>query len=151
MSSGGRPVARPLPRPTLFLDECIGTVDVPEALKLAGIPVEVLLDHLPSNTPDEVWLPFASGRGWVIVTKDKWIRRRGLERAALMNAKVAAFVLTSGDLTGVEMGVGLVRAYPRVQKLMRDYVPPFIASVGSNGRVELMTTPERRGGVHQQE
>lgn len=89
-------MARPLPEPVLFLDECLGTHDVAETLRAGGIAAEVLLDHFPSGTPDEIWLPEIGKRAWVVLSKDKWIRRRKIEKEALKNAHVTAFVLTSG-------------------------------------------------------
>jgi PIN domain-containing protein len=52
---------------------------------------------------DVDWLPFVGQRAWVVVTKDKRIRTRPLERQALINAGVRAFILVSGNLKGTEM------------------------------------------------
>jgi hypothetical protein len=139
-------VARPLPEPVLFLDECLGTSDVAQALRVQGARVEVFLDHFASATLDKDWLPVVGRTGWVVLTKDKWIRRRQVERNALMSNSVAAFVLTSGDLNGADMGRAFASGHPRVRKLLRDFAPSFIASVDSSGRVHLLTNPQRRGG-----
>jgi hypothetical protein len=70
-------VARPLPDPVLFLDECLGTKDVAEALRSVGARVEALLDHFESGCPDEQWLPAVAKKlhsegssEWVVLTKD---------------------------------------------------------------------------------
>ena len=98
-------VARPLPSPTLFLDECLGARDVAEALRSVGATVEILLDHFDTGTPDEEWLPVIGQREWVLLTKDKLIR-----------------------------------------KVVRDHEPPYIATVGSRGKIRLLTNPVRRAG-----
>ena len=79
-------------------------------------------------------------------TKDKWIRKRNVERRALEGARVAAFVLTAGKLTGSEMAAAFTKAYPRIQKVLRDHEPPLIAAVSANGDVALLTDAPRRGG-----
>lgn len=73
-------MARPLPDPVLFLDECLGTKDVADALRSKGATVEVLLDHFPSGCPDQEWLPAVPRvlnlpeeeglTAWVALTKD---------------------------------------------------------------------------------
>ena len=137
-------MARPLPDPVLFLDECLGTGDVAKALREAGVQVELLLDHFATGTPDEEWLPEVGRRGWVLLTKDKWIRRRAVEMRALTNSGVPAFVLSSGDMSGAEMGKAFVQACPRMRKILRDYEPPFVAAVQASGRIRLLTDPARR-------
>ena len=140
-------MARPLPEPVLFLDECLGTGDVADALREASARVEPLLDHFPAGTPDVDWLPEIGRRGWVLLTKDKWIRRRTVEKRALLSSGIAAFVLSSGDMGGAEMGQAFSKAYSRMRKLLRDYRPPFIAIVRASGSVTLLTDPPRRAGL----
>lgn len=137
-------MARPLPDPVLFVDECLGSTDVPGALQAAGIKFELLHAHFAAGTPDESWLQAVGMRGWVVVTKDQRIRRREAEFQALLNAKVAAFVLTSGNMTGVAMGQAFVGAYPNIQRMLRDYEVPFVAAVDAAGRVRLLTRAQRR-------
>ena len=45
-------------------------------------------------------LAAVGARGWVFLSKDRNIRRRTLERQALMDADVKAFLLTTADLSG---------------------------------------------------
>jgi hypothetical protein len=137
-------LARPLPELILFLDECLGSTDVPKALQAEGIHVELLHQHFRGATADEVWLTDVGRRGWVVLTKDTRIRRRHAEFQALLAAGVAAFVLTSGNLTGPAMGRAFALAYPRMQKLLRDYEPPFVAAVDAAGKVKLLTDAARR-------
>ncbi len=137
-------MARPLPEPVLFLDECFGGATVAGALRAAGATVEVLIDHFPSGTSDSVWIPFVGHRGWVAVTKDKRIRHRRLEQDAVMNSGLALFVLTSGDLRATEEAAALASAYPRMRKLLRDYQLPFIASINDKGTTVKLLTLGRR-------
>jgi len=140
-------VPRPLPDLVLFLDECLGTTDVPEALRLQSLRVEVFLEHFKSGTPDQDWLPIVGGKSWVVLTKDKMIRKREAEMAALSDGGVAAFVLTAGDMTGSQIASAFCAAIPRIQKLVRDRLPPFVAAVRGNGSVELLTDSPRRAAL----
>jgi hypothetical protein len=81
--------------------------------------VHVLRDVFPPGTADEEWLPVVGRAGWVVLTKDKWIRRREVERQALLRAGVAAFVLTAGEMTGAEMAQAFADACPRIRKVAR--------------------------------
>lgn len=73
-------MARPLPEPVLFLDECLGSTDVPDALRKEGIRVEMLHEHFDLATQDTTWLAEVGKRGWVVLTKDQRIRRRRVAR-----------------------------------------------------------------------
>lgn len=140
-------MARPLPEPVLFLDECLGSTDVPDALRAVGVRVELLHEHFDSATLDTAWLAEVGKRGWVVLTKDQRIRRRRVEIQALLSAKVAAFVLSSGNLTGVATAGAFVAALPRIQKMLRDYALPFVAAVDAGGGVRLLTAAVRSAGV----
>ena len=109
-------MARPLPDLVLFLDECLGSTDVSGALRAAGIRIELFHEHFDASTPDDKWLAEVGHRGWTALTKDQRIRRRQAEFEALLEANVAAFVLTSGNLTGPAMGRAFVLGYTRMQK-----------------------------------
>ena len=137
-------MARPLPEPVLFVDECLGSTDVPSALQAAGIKVELLHAHFAAGTSDEEWLTDVGSRGWVVLTKDQRIRRRQAEFRTLLAANVAAFVLTSGNLTGSAMGQAFVLAYPRIRKMLRDYDLPFVAAVDAAGKTKLLTAATKR-------
>lgn len=138
-------MARPLPEPVLFLDECLGSTDVPAALRAQGIRVELLHEHFDLATPDTDWLEEVGRRGWVVLTKDQRIRRRRVEIEALMRAGVAAFVLTSGNLTGAATAAAFVAAWSRIQKTVRDHALPFVAAVDAKGGVRLLTEAVRHG------
>ncbi len=61
-----------------------------------------------------------------------------MERAALMRAGVAAFILTSGDLQSEEMAQIFVKALPAISRFLAKYHRPFIAKVTRNGSVALL-------------
>jgi hypothetical protein len=109
---------------------------VPEALR-AQAGVEVILHHelFPAGTDDAAWLSaLASRPDLVVLTKDTRIRRRTLERDALIAAKLRVFALSSGNLSGADQAAALVRALGRIRRLARQ-PGPFIARVTATGGV----------------
>ena len=82
---------------TFFLDHQIGRHIVADKLREAGAVVEVHLDHFKGDAPDLEWIPEVGRRDWVLITKDKNIRRNPLERAAYAAAKLRGFVVTRKD------------------------------------------------------
>ncbi len=140
-------MSRPLPEPVLFLDECLGSTDVPIALRTKGIRVELLHEHFDFATQDTAWLTEVGKRGWVVLTKDQRIRRRRVEIDALMAARVAAFVLTSGNLTGAQTAQAFELAWPRIQKALRDHDVPFVAAVDARGQLRMLTPTVRRAAT----
>ncbi len=126
------------PEVTLFIDRSLGQRVVPEALRAVGALVEIHDDHFPSDTHDDVWLTEVSSRGWVVLTKDKAIRYRKNEKAAVDAAAGRLFVLTAGNITGAEIAKAFVVALPRIRRLVANQAPPFIATVSGSGTVSLL-------------
>ncbi|MBV9873561.1 MAG: hypothetical protein JO025_02435 [Verrucomicrobia bacterium] len=116
-----------LPEPLVFfVDRSLGRRIIPNALRDAGARVEVHDDHFSQDAQDQVWLAEAGTRGWVVLTKDKHLRYRAVEKNALISAKVRAFVLTArGDLSGAEIGQIFVKALPTMRSLCATGSNPF--------------------------
>lgn len=139
---------RPLDPPAFFVDHCLGTEVVAERLRKAGATVHVLVESgFDEATTDEEWLPIVAARGWAILTKDKRIRRRALERAAIMNAGAGAFVLTGGDMRGADVAEAFARALPAMIRSWRKRARPFLATVSASGAVTMKFGGARLGGV----
>lgn len=130
-------------QPTFFVDRALGGIKVPTILSDACFTIEIHSDHFPDDSPDAEWLTEVGKRGWVVLSKDKRIRRRPLELNALLKAKVAAFVLTSGNLTGEKMGDIFVRAKSKILKFVTEHPRPFLAAVTRGGRVNMIITSVR--------
>ena len=121
-----------------FVDRSLGSKIIPGALREAGEEVRIHDEHFAKDAKDEVWLAEAGKKGWVVLTKDKHIRYRGVEIHALRAAKVRAFVLSaSGDLSGAEVSQIFVKALPSIKRLCKKIAPPFIALVSRGGTLRL--------------
>lgn len=102
-------------------------------MRSAGANVEHAGDALPFGSTDDVWLSKCGHRGWIVLTRDKHIRHRRLEREALMRNGVAAFALTSGAATAEEVAETIV---PLIQKFVNMAVSepkPFLYTFGLKG------------------
>jgi hypothetical protein len=129
--------------PPLFVDRSLGRHVIPDALRALGVEVHVHDDYFPQDAPDDVWLPVVGQRGWAVLTKDTKIRLRDTELSALVRGRVRAFVLTSGDMTGLEMARVLTLALPQIARLCLRHGPPFIARVSRRGAVQLIYDSRR--------
>ncbi len=96
------------------------------------------LDHFGEDTPDEVWLPFVGASGWVVLTKDKGIRRKAWEREKVLSAKVRLFTLSTVNMTGDEMIQAYLANRARIARFLRNHPPPFIAVVHQDS-IQLLT------------
>lgn len=133
-------VSKP-PRPLVFfIDQSLGQKKIREALRKAGATVEVHGDHFTPDERDEVWLTQVGQKGWAVLTKDAKIRYRSTEQTALMKGKVAAFVLTAGNLTGEQMAALFVQSLPRIRRFVSTHSLPFIAHITKGGAISLLVS-----------
>ena len=132
MRSSKRSAASSKPPESLvfYTDECLGK-HVPAVLLAAGYSIAPWYDHFP-GVPDVKWLPAVGRRHWILLTKDKDIRRRPLEIDAILNSGVRAFVLTAADLPREEQAAIFLRAMPKIQRICRQ-PGPFIYNITRMG------------------
>lgn len=97
--------------------------------------MEIHDDHFPPDEKDKVWLQEVGRKGWLVLTKDRKIRYRGPEVAALAGAGVGAFVLRAGNVQGQDMGQIFVKALPAMKRFAAKTARPFIVSVAQSGRL----------------
>ena len=119
---------------TFFVDRCLGK-SVGVALRQCGLKVEFHSDHFDDDAADEVWISEVGRRGWIVVTKDKAIRRRAVELQAVVDANVRMFSLSSGNMTGEEMASVFVDNRLKMGRFIKGHPPPFIARVTRSGVV----------------
>jgi hypothetical protein len=118
---------------TFFLDYQIGRYVVAEALRKAGARVEVHIDHFAQNAPDVEWIPEVGRRGWVLITKDENIRRNPRERAAYQEAKLRGFIVTGGDMSGVNLAELLVPRLPGMARRVANKRGPLLFTISRGG------------------
>ena len=137
MRSKKQSAAKPPDGTIFFIDRSLGVEPIRTELVKSGLVVEVHDDHFARDEEDRVWLKAIGERGWVVFTKDQRLRYRSLEIAALRASKARVFVLTSGNLRGVEIAAVFVTALPRINKVLHSLPGPFVARVSQSGRVTI--------------
>lgn len=70
-----------------------------------------------------------------MLTRDQNIRRKPNELAALREAGVILFALTSGNLSARETADIVVSAWPKIRALAAQTTPPAIFSMSRGGSI----------------
>lgn len=92
-------------QPEFFVDRSLGRIQVPVALRAVGW---VLRTHFEAfgardeRVPDAEWLEMCGREDLPILSKDRRLRYRPQEIAAIRRHNVRAFVLTQGSLRAAE-------------------------------------------------
>lgn len=128
---------------TFFIDECLGGKALADTLRAAGHAVVLHRDRFPAGADDVVWLTALYERraDWIVLTKDKQIRKRPLEKQALMAAGLRVFALTAADLGTDAQVDAFVKGLRRIGRISR--LPgPYIARVTATGDVKIVERPK---------
>jgi len=129
--------AKPPDETVFFIDRSLGIEPIRTELTKAGVVVEIHDDHFARDEEDRVWLRTVGERGWVVFTKDQRLRYRPLEIAALRASKARVFVLTAGNLRGIEIAAAFLTALPRIFKTLHSVPGPFVARVSHSGQIKI--------------
>ena len=135
MPSKKQSAAKPPDGTVFFIDRSLGIEPIRTELVNAGLAVEIHDDHFARDEEDRVWLRTVGERGWVVLTKDQRLRYRPLEIAALRASKARVFVLTAGNLRGIEIAAVFLTALTRICKVLHSLPGPFVARVSQLGHV----------------
>lgn len=132
--------AEPPPKPpkTLFVDRAIGKGPV-EALRSKGASVIHLDELFPQNTEDSEWLARAGRDGWIVLTKDKQIRRKQNEVDAIIENGVVAVVLVSGNMGRAEMSELFCRVLDKILDVAGRATPPAVFTLRKDGSLTRRT------------
>jgi hypothetical protein len=103
-------------------------------VRAMGAQVHHAGEAFPFGTPDEEWLAGCGERRWLVLTRDKHIRHRVLEREALQVHGVGAFAFTGGQATASDTADVVQRLLPKMANIAISEPRPFIYTFG-------LTTP----------
>lgn len=84
-------IKKRLEKVVFFLDRSLGEKTVPNRLQKFGLNVENHSAHFSPDAEDVEWLEKCGANGWIVLAKDKNIKKNFLERQALFSAGIAAF------------------------------------------------------------
>ena len=126
------PLAPPL---RFFIDESM--MSIGKALR--AVRTDVLFPGHPGcpniqpGAKDVDWLPIVGQSGWIVIMRDKRIRRRPVELQRLIDNGVRAFCLTgAGNQSSWQMLQLIVRSWDRIETAAAN-PGPFILAVTSTG------------------
>jgi predicted nuclease of predicted toxin-antitoxin system len=129
--------AKPPDGTVFFIDRSLGVEPIRTELVKSGLMTEIHDRHFARDEEDRVWLKTVGERGWVVLTKDQRLRYRPLEIAALRASNARVFVLTAGNLRGIEIAAVFLAALPRICKILHSLPGPFVARVTHSGLVTI--------------
>lgn len=118
---------------TLFIDRCAWSRPLGEALDQLVVPYIAHHQRFAPDAPDEEWLAVAGRESWIVLTRDKHIRRRPSELEAFREHKVIVFVLAVGNASAAETAELITRLYDKIQRLANQAKPPVMYSVTRSG------------------
>lgn len=127
--------AAPLDGPPLFIDRCAWSRRLGEALRDADIPFIIHDEKFAKDCEDVDWLPVVGREGWIVITRDKNIRRKPNELKAFREAKVIAFTLASGNTSAEDTARLVVALYPKILRKVRGAKPPAMFSITLIGKI----------------
>jgi hypothetical protein len=121
--------------PLLFVDRCAWSIRLGEALTTANIAFIPHHHRFAPDCPDEEWLPVAGKSGWVVLTRDKNIRRKPNELQAFKKNLVLAIVLSSGQASASDTASLVVSLYPKLMRKIQTAKPPAMFTVTLAGTI----------------
>lgn len=122
---------------TFFVDRSLGRVTVPDALRKIGLKIEVHADHFAHDALDTEWLEKCGKEGWIVLAKDRAIKKNPLERQAIFTHGLAAFFIIKAGATGEENAQAIIKGLKKIIGILENQRRPFIARITSEGNVEL--------------
>lgn len=121
--------------PRFFVDRSLGRIAVPRLLREAAWDLVTLAEHygVPEDerVADVDWIEEAAAQGWPVLMKDKKIRHRRAEIAAVVEHKARCFVITRGDLTSAQYAERFIANRDAIVRTAAT-PGPFIVAVHTN-------------------
>ena len=89
---------------------------MPDAIRKAGLRVELMDDHFDHKSQDDYWIPRVAANGWIIVTKDKRILYKPPERAAIERSGAHYVSVVAKDRSGPQIAAAVGKWIARVDE-----------------------------------
>ncbi len=77
----------------------------------------------------------AGREGWIVLTRDKNIRRKPNELQAFKANRVAAIVLSSGQASAADTADLVTRLYPKLMRKLQNTKPPVMFAITLLGNI----------------
>ena len=126
---------RPHSAPTFYVDECLGRA-IALRLQTDGYDAKPFDEF--GGSCDAEFLPVIGQRNWILLTKDKNLRRNQLEVEAILNAGIRAFVVTATTLNHQQITELLLNAMPKICRVSRQR-GPFVYNITATGTMSQLS------------
>lgn len=119
-------------------------------LRSAGFEVNTHQDYFKDDTDDDIWIPSAQGRGWVIFSSDKRIARDPLNIRAVLDSKAQVIMTSNNHVLPEFWGAAFIVGRMKIANLLIDNPGPAFIQIsehaGSHVQVvkQHLTHPEER-------
>jgi PIN like domain len=123
--------------PEFFLDRSLGKTSA-SRLRKAGRVVHLIAEYYPRDAQDigdAEWIAEGCRRGWILLTKDRRIRYRTGELAAITSGHL--FCLADGNATLDQITQRFLNAMPAIHRAVRNTETGFW-HVHEGGRITRM-------------
>jgi len=80
----------------------------------------------------------AGRAGWIVLTRDKNIRRKPNELKAFRDHRVIAFALTSGNSSAADVATLITILYPKMLRKAKGTKPPAMFSITLAGTINTI-------------
>ena len=110
--------------------------ELADALQQRGRVVHMHRQVFPDGTPDRIWIPDVSARGWIIVTRDRRLQNRHIEWMAFLRARARVLWFKGDRASGSDITEAFIAALAATDQLTAQLAPPFIVKISLNGRIE---------------
>ena len=114
----------PSPRqPEFFVDRSLGRYKIAAALRAAGWRLQThheVYGARDESVPDVEWLERCGKQGLTVLSKDRRLRYRPAEIAAIRRFGVRAFVLTTGNLTAASQAQRFIDNAARIWQAVTE-------------------------------
>ena len=117
---------------TFFIDSCLGR-SLKQRLLAKGHKVIHHDERFSEGTDDKDWIPVVAAHGYIILTKDKAIRRDSDEMMAVISSKAILLTFPKGSYTPDEMEAIFTLNRLDIGRLLKKTSAPLIASISRNG------------------
>ncbi len=128
----------------IFVDGSVPR-SVADELRKIGKNARAKIELFLPETKDPEWLRAAGDNGWLVITHDKYIRKRPGELQAILNHSAGCFILTYRNDLRKEEIVEIVLAHvEEMERRFKATPRPFIYTVTKDGEFREYV---RGGGV----
>ena len=112
-------------------------------------PGHEALPEVPRGESDDVWLPVIGSRRLAVITRDKRIRCRPLERRAWTDHRVRGFVLTGRTSQSTDASLAILESHwVRIEELVTERAdgPWYGVTTAGLAEIDLGPVPDDKAG-----